>query len=101
MPEKAPAFGGERGHFKQHDLEKQIEDDLMDLKIQLNTDDFGKRALEEDHRKEELKKSEQQSKDMFDMGKEEDEEEPEDKTPDDEAVTLPKTKKKKVTKKPK
>ena len=79
MPKDPPVFG-EKGDT-QNDLEKQIEDELLDLKIKLNTDDFGKRAIEEDQKRESQKTkepSQEHSKHMFDIGREEDEEEPED-----------------------
>lgn len=47
MPKTTPKLGG-----TEMDLEKQIEDDIMDLKIQMNTEDFGKKAIEEDQKRE-------------------------------------------------
>ena len=37
------------------DLEQQIEDDLINLKLETDTDDFGKAAIEEDKKREILK----------------------------------------------
>lgn len=37
------------------DLEQQIEDDLINLKLEMDTNDFGKAAIEEDQKREILK----------------------------------------------
>lgn len=58
MPKNAPKLGG-----TEQDLEKQIHDDILDLEIKMNTDDFGKKAIEYDKMKAEKtkKKSVQKS----------------------------------------
>lgn len=46
MPKSKPNLGG-----TEKDLEQAIHDDIVDLQVQLNTDDFGKRAIDADLRK--------------------------------------------------
>lgn len=46
MPKNKPKLGG-----TEEELEKQIHDDILDLQIQLNTDDFGKKAIEMDKKR--------------------------------------------------
>jgi len=53
MPKKAPQFGT---GGTEKDLDKQIEDDIMDLKLQMDTETFGEKALAEDKKKEEKKR---------------------------------------------
>ena len=46
FPTKKPVFGG-----TEMDLERMIEDDLIDLQIQMDTDNFGSAAMEAEAKK--------------------------------------------------
>ena len=50
MPKQKPKLGG-----TEKDLEQAIHDDIVDLQVQLNTDNFGKKAIEADLRKQKRK----------------------------------------------
>lgn len=50
MPKSTPKIGG-----TEQELEQQIHDDILDLQLQLNTDNFGSKAIEHDRKKEQVK----------------------------------------------
>lgn len=52
MPKTTPNIG--KG-FTEKDLEQQIEDDLIDLKLEMDTQDFGIKAVEEDKKRSEMR----------------------------------------------
>ena len=56
MPKNTPKLGG-----TEQELEKQIHDDILDLERKLNTDDFGKKAIQYDRLKEEKKQNKKKS----------------------------------------
>jgi hypothetical protein len=80
MPKTAPKLGG-----TEMDLEKQIEDELLDLKLEMDTSNFGQKAIEEDKKRQLLKskaKSTKSSK-KSDPPPEDPVEEPADEEPEE------------------
>ena len=53
MPKTKPEFGKGQNEM---DLENEIQQDLLDLELEMDTKDFGKEAIEADQQKEMKKK---------------------------------------------